>query len=178
MILDHLKLHAREKNELLKSITRYLPGDFNFCDYSRVWRYDSSPGYARGFSVDIFARAQSPHDYSIIGEVKSRDLKKFSKDEVVHFLGKFEAIKKIENLDRVIGFIFFAAVLPKKQKITARKRVLRAAKMRGGWALNPFFSKAFVGVRFFSCHEITFASGGQGALFEKTAPWTPTKAFD
>jgi hypothetical protein len=25
--------------------------------------------------------------------------------------------------------------------------------------------------------EITFASGGQGALFEKTAPWTPAKAF-
>jgi hypothetical protein len=29
------------------------------------------------------------------------------------------------------------------------------------------------------CHEITFfASGGQGALFEKIAPWTPTKAFN
>jgi len=26
--------------------------------------------------------------------------------------------------------------------------------------------------------ELLFASGGQGALFEKTAPWTPTKAFD
>jgi hypothetical protein len=24
----------------------------------------------------------------------------------------------------------------------------------------------------FACHEITFASGGQGTLFEKTAPWT------
>jgi hypothetical protein len=24
---------------------------------------------------------------------------------------------------------------------------------------------------------ITFASGGQGALFEKTAPWTPVKTF-
>jgi hypothetical protein len=23
-----------------------------------------------------------------------------------------------------------------------------------------------------------FASGGQGALFEKTAPWTPAKTFD
>jgi hypothetical protein len=23
-----------------------------------------------------------------------------------------------------------------------------------------------------------FASGGQGALFEKTAPWTPVKTFD
>jgi hypothetical protein len=36
LIPDHLSLHASEKNELLKSITRYLPKDFNFCDYSRV----------------------------------------------------------------------------------------------------------------------------------------------
>ena len=38
--------------------------------------------------------------------MKSRELKKFSKDEVVHFLGKFEEIKTMENLERVIGFIF------------------------------------------------------------------------
>jgi hypothetical protein len=106
LILDQLKYNARKKNELLKSITRYLPVDFDFCDYSRVWKYDSSPEYARGFSVDIFARAQSPGDFSIIGEVKSRKLKKFSKNEAVHFLGKFEEIKKLENLERVIGFIF------------------------------------------------------------------------
>jgi hypothetical protein len=56
--------------------------------------------------VDIFARAQSPGDYSIIGEVKSREVKKFSKDEAVHFLGKFEKIKKMETLERVISFIF------------------------------------------------------------------------
>jgi hypothetical protein len=30
LILEQLRLHAREKNELLKSITRNLPGDFNF----------------------------------------------------------------------------------------------------------------------------------------------------
>jgi hypothetical protein len=106
LILDQLKFHAREKNDLLKSITRYLPEDFKFCDYWRVWKYHSSPEYSKSFSVDIFARAQSASDYSIIGEVKSRELKKFSKDEAVHFLGKFEEIKKIEKLDRVIGFIF------------------------------------------------------------------------
>ncbi len=43
VILDQLKFHALAKNELLKSVTRYLPADFNFCDYSRVWRYHSSP---------------------------------------------------------------------------------------------------------------------------------------
>jgi hypothetical protein len=106
LLLDQLKYHARDKNEFLKSITRYLPGDFDFCDYSRVWRYDSSPEYARRFSVDVFACAQSPGDYSIIGEVKSRDLKKFSKEEAIHFLGKFEQIKTMENLERAIGFIF------------------------------------------------------------------------
>jgi len=26
--------------------------------------------------------------------------------------------------------------------------------------------------------EKSLPSGGQGALFEKTAPWTPAKAFD
>jgi hypothetical protein len=106
VILDQLKFRARSSNDLLKSITRYLPGDFDFCDYSRVWKYDSLPEYSKSFSVDIFARAQSAGDYSIIGEVKSRELKKLSKDEAVHFLGKFEEIRKMESLDRVIGFIF------------------------------------------------------------------------
>jgi len=31
---------------------------------------------------------------------------------------------------------------------------------------------------YFFFNEITFAFGDQGALFEKTAPWTPAKAFD
>ncbi|HLP59614.1 MAG TPA: hypothetical protein VK186_12320 [Candidatus Deferrimicrobium sp.] len=105
-ILDQLKYRAREKSELLKSITRYLPGDFEFCEYSRVWRYDSSPEYARKFNVDIFARAQSSGDYSLIGEVKSRDLKKFSKDEVIEFERKFAEVKKIERIERAVGFIF------------------------------------------------------------------------
>jgi hypothetical protein len=99
-------MHAREKNELLKSITCNLPGDFIFCKYSRVWRYDSSPEYARGLSVDIFARAQSKKDYSIIGEVKSREVKKFSKEETVEFERKFSEVKNHENIERTIGFIF------------------------------------------------------------------------
>ncbi len=106
LILDRLKLHARENNDLLKSITRYLPEDFDFCDYSRVWRYDSSPEYARGLSVDIFARSQSPGEYSLIGEVKSREVKKFSKEDVIEFEKKFAEVKKLENIDRVVGFIF------------------------------------------------------------------------
>jgi hypothetical protein len=106
LILDQLKLHASKNNELLKSITRYLPEDFNFCDYTRVWKYHSSPEYTRIFSVDIFARSQSAGNYSIIGEVKSRDVKKFSKNEVVEFEKKFSEVKKIEKIDRAVGFIF------------------------------------------------------------------------
>jgi hypothetical protein len=106
LLLDQLKLHARENNDLLKSMTRYLPVDFDFCDYSRVWKYHSSPEYARVFSVDIFALSANAGDYSIIGEVKNREVKKFSIDEVKDFEKKFETIKKLENIERAQGFIF------------------------------------------------------------------------
>jgi hypothetical protein len=105
LILDQLRIHARRNNELLKSITRYLPADFDFCDYERVWRYDSSPGYAKSFSLDIFARAASG-EYSIIGEVKCRDTRKFSKEEVIEFERKLAAVKELENLEKAAGFIF------------------------------------------------------------------------
>jgi hypothetical protein len=108
LILDRL-LQARKNNELLKSVTRYLPGDFDFCAYSRVWKYHSSPEYAKVFTVDIFARSVNSHDYSIIGEVKNREVKKFSLDEIKDFELKFAEIKKLENLERVVGFIFSRA---------------------------------------------------------------------
>jgi hypothetical protein len=105
LILDRL-LRARRNNELLKSITRYLPADFEFCDYSRVWKYDSSPVYWKSFSVDIFARAENPGDYSIIGEVKSREARKFSKEETIEFERKFDRVKNLEKIERAVGFIF------------------------------------------------------------------------
>jgi hypothetical protein len=106
MILDRLRLHAGKNNELLKSITRYLPDNFEFCAYSSVWMYHSSPEYGRVFSVDIFARSVHAGDYSIIGEVKNRENKKFSLAELKEFQLKFAKIKKRENLERVVGFIF------------------------------------------------------------------------
>ncbi|MCP4150948.1 MAG: hypothetical protein GY757_24590, partial [bacterium] len=42
LLLEQLRLHGHRKNEFLKSITRYLPGNFDFCRYDRVWRYDQS----------------------------------------------------------------------------------------------------------------------------------------
>ena len=106
LILDQLRWHVRDKNEFFKSMTRHLPGDFDFCDYSRVWMYNSSPEYAKSFSLDIFARARSDNDYSIIGEVKSRDLKKFSREEAVRFLEKLTEVKSLERVERAVGFIF------------------------------------------------------------------------
>jgi hypothetical protein len=106
LILNRLLFHAVKNNELLKSVTRYLPDDFDFCAYSRVWKYHSSPEYAKVFSVDIFARSVNSTDYSIIGEVKNREVKKFSLDEIKEFQLKFAEIKKRENLERVVGFIF------------------------------------------------------------------------
>ena len=106
LILNQLKYRARKNNNVFKSITFNLPGDFEFCEYSRVWRYDSSPEFSRSFSVDIFARAVQAKDYSIIGEVKSREVKKFSKEEAVDFERKMTEVKKLEKIDRAVGFVF------------------------------------------------------------------------
>jgi len=106
LILEQLRLHARVNSRILKEVTRNLPEDFDFCEYSRVWRYESSPEYVRRLSVDIFARAAASGDYSIIGEVKSRDNRKFSKEEVMAFENKMSTLKVQENIECVLGFIF------------------------------------------------------------------------
>ena len=121
LILDQLKHRARKKDELLKSITRYFPVDFKFCDYSRVWRYDSSIEYGRNFNVDIYARSIDPGDYSIIGEVKSREAKKFSKEEAASFTIKFEEVKKLEQIDRAVGFIFSRCGFTKEAETYCRE---------------------------------------------------------
>ncbi len=122
LILDRLRFHAYKNNELLKAITRYLPGDFNFCEYSRVWKYHSSPEYTRDFSVDIFARPINVDDYAIIGEVKSRDTRKFSKEEAVAFESKFTEVKKLENIERALGFIFSRGGFSKEAESYCRER--------------------------------------------------------
>ncbi|MGD2089101.1 MAG: hypothetical protein PVH61_23185 [Candidatus Aminicenantes bacterium] len=99
-----------------------MPDDFDFCEYLRVWRYDSSPAYTKRFSMDIFARAENPDAYSIIGEVKSRELKKFSKQEVMEFQKKFVGVKKIENIDRAVGFIFSRCVFTQDAQDYCREK--------------------------------------------------------
>ena len=122
LLLEQLRLHGREKNELLKSITRHLPPDFDFCDYSRVWRYNSSPEYKKAFSVDIFAHTGNTGDYSIIGEVKSRESRKFSKEEAVDFENKFIEVKKLENINLALGFIFSRSGFTREAEDYCRER--------------------------------------------------------
>jgi hypothetical protein len=122
LLLEQLRLHGQDKNGLFKSITRYLPGDFNFCHYSRVWRYDSSPEYTKRFSVDIFARPVNVVDYAIIGEVKSRDTRKFSREEAVAFQGKFAELKTLENIERAVGFIFSRCGFTKEAEDFCKKK--------------------------------------------------------
>jgi hypothetical protein len=122
LLLDQLRIHARKSNELLKSITRYLPDDFDFCEYSRVWKYDSSPAYAKSFNVDIFARPANAGDYAIIGEVKSRDTRKFSREEAVAFETKFFEVKKLENIDAAVGFIFSRSGFSKEAEDYCREK--------------------------------------------------------
>ncbi len=122
LILDQLLYHARSKNVLLKEMTCNLPADFKFCEYRRVWSYRYAPGFAEGFSVDIFAPAQSSAEYSIVGEVKSRDRKAFSKAEAQSFEKKLERMVTIEKLDRVVGFIFSRSGLSAEAEEYCRKR--------------------------------------------------------
>ncbi len=105
-ILDQLQFHAVKKNKQLKSMTRHLPDDFNFCRYAHVWRYDGAVVRSRRYNVDVFACARNPEDYSIIGEIKSRDNKKFSRDEAVAFEEKFAIVKEKENVKHALGFVF------------------------------------------------------------------------
>jgi hypothetical protein len=87
-----------------------------------VWRYNSSPEYQKAFSVDIFARAENADDYSIIGEVKSRDSRKFSKDEAVDFEKKLREVKKLENVDLALGFIFSRSGFTKEAEDYCQER--------------------------------------------------------
>jgi hypothetical protein len=109
LILEQLRLYARKNNELLKSVTRYIPDDFDFCGYLRVWTYHSSPEYGKTFSVDIFARSLHPGDYSIIGEV-------------MEFENKFLEVKKLENVERAVGFIFSRCGFTKKAENYCREK--------------------------------------------------------
>ena len=54
--------------------------------------------------------------------MKSRDVKKFSKDEVVEFENKFAEVKKAEKIERVRGFIFSRNGFTKDAEAYCRKQ--------------------------------------------------------
>jgi hypothetical protein len=71
--------------------------------------------------VDIFAPA-APPDYSIIGEVKGRDMRKFSREEAEDIKKKLAAVKKLENIERAIGFIFSSSGFTREAEDYCREK--------------------------------------------------------
>ncbi|MCP5104011.1 MAG: hypothetical protein GY950_11560 [bacterium] len=78
--------------------------------------------------MDIFAHAVVPGDYSISGEVKSRDLRKFSKDEVLEFERKFVEVKKREGIERAVGFIFSRSGFTKEADDYCREKAFACSE--------------------------------------------------
>ncbi len=108
LILRTLRREARRKNDFFQSITRNLPDDFRFVDYESVWSYTGSPIEKRDIQVDVFARAK-PQEYTVIGEVKNRDVRKFSRQEAEGFLEKMRELADIEKIGMRVGFVFSVA---------------------------------------------------------------------
>ena len=115
LIIRALRHRAYSKNEYFKSITRNLPEDFRFVDYKSAWSYKSSPVEKHDLQIDVFARAE-PDQYSIIGEVKCLDTKKFSLGEAERFLEKMGQLVDAEAVGQHVGFVFSVSGIGKDAK--------------------------------------------------------------
>ncbi len=104
-IINQLRLHAMEKQELFRSITHNLPDDFAFVEYEHVWSYKFTRPDKSDMWIDIFARA-GERGYSIIGEVKNRSSEAFSKAEAEEFVQKADEVQACESLPRFVLFVF------------------------------------------------------------------------
>ncbi len=107
-VINQLRLHAKEKEELLCSITHNLPEDFRFADYSPLWSYKLTRQDQRDMWVDVFAKA-GEGEYSLISEVKYRKKPHFSLSEVEEFFRKAQALQGQEHLTKVVLFVFCSA---------------------------------------------------------------------
>ncbi|MBF0201046.1 MAG: hypothetical protein HQK66_06995 [Desulfamplus sp.] len=105
LIINRLRFHAFRDNEGFKAMTANLPEDFRFADYENVWTYRSSPIEKRDLLIDIFARAGAG-EYAVIGEVKYRDTKKFSRAEAEEFLKKIDLLKILEPVPKSVNIVF------------------------------------------------------------------------
>jgi hypothetical protein len=82
-----------------------LPQDFNFVRYRSVWSYNASVLYSKDIKVDILA-IPAQESWTVIGEVRNRDIKKFSLEEAKAFQEKVKAVMELEKIDRAVGFVF------------------------------------------------------------------------
>ncbi len=105
VIINQLRLHAHQKQALFTSITHNLPEVFRFVEYEQVWSYKIAREDKPDMLIDIFARADTEH-YSLIGEVKNRDTKTFSKAEAEEFVRKAQTLQEREHVPKVVLFVF------------------------------------------------------------------------
>jgi len=103
-IINKLKHKAKKNNKAFKKMMINIPDDFEFEDYDSVWSYTASPVHKKDFQIDIFAVAKS--GYSLIGEVRNRESKKFSKKDTLEFEGKAKELIEFENVTKPLLFVF------------------------------------------------------------------------
>lgn len=104
-IINQLRLHALEKQELFRSITKNLPEDFAFVAYEHVWSYKFTRPDKSDVAIDIFARAPE-EAYSLIGEVKNRSKDAFSLSEAEKFVQKARELQEREQIRHAVLFVF------------------------------------------------------------------------
>ncbi|MBT3388641.1 MAG: hypothetical protein HN417_11965 [Desulfobacula sp.] len=104
IILNHLKYRAWKENNSFCKMMENLPKDFKFVEYETVWSYNAAVPHKKDIKIDILAVTSS--GYSLIGEIKNRKNTLFSKDETEQFLKKAETAIELENIEKVVLFVF------------------------------------------------------------------------
>ena len=106
LIIDHLRYRAYENQEHFKATMMNLPEDFEFAPYVSVWSYKAAPLHKQDIQIDVFARAKD--GYSLLGEVKNREKKKFSNKEAGEFYKKACEAIELEKIGKAVLFVFSA----------------------------------------------------------------------
>ena len=105
VIINQLRLHAFQQQDVFLSITHNLPQDFQFVEYEHVWSYKTARADKRDIWIDLFARA-GKEQYSLIGEVKNRTTKPFSAAEAAEFIKKAQTLQEREQVEKAVLFVF------------------------------------------------------------------------
>ncbi len=110
VIINHLQYRAHNHSERFKSMLENLPPNFEFAEYQSVWSYSASPVHKRDLQIDLFAQPKpGTRAYSLIGEVKNRISPKFTVEESTHFMEKAQELQKLEQVEKVMLFVFCLA---------------------------------------------------------------------